>query len=59
MASAEAAFRAVYDGDRQITRIIPVQGDYSLDELVEWFCRLDVTLIEAGIHPSSEAVREI
>ena len=37
MPSAESAFRAVYDGDRQITRITPVQGDYSLDELVEWF----------------------
>ena len=37
MASAEAVFGAVYDGDRQITRIIPVQGEDSLDELVEWF----------------------
>ena len=58
-AAAEAAFRAAYSGDRMITQIIPVQGDYSLDQLVEWFYILDGALIESGIPPARASVREI
>ena len=58
-AAAEAAFRAAYSGDRKITQIIPVQGDYSLDQLVEWFYILDGALIESGIPPAWASVREI
>ena len=58
-ASAEAAFRAAYSGDREITQIIPVQGDYSFDQLVEWFYILDIALIESGIPPAMASVREV
>ena len=58
-AAAEVAFRAAYSGDRKITQIIPVQGDYSLDQLVEWFYILDGALIESGIPPARASVREI
>ena len=57
--SAEAAFRAAYNGDRDITRIIPVQGDFPFDQLVEWFYILDRALIESGILPARASVREI
>ena len=57
--SAEAAFRAAYNGDREITRIVPVQGDYSFDQLLEWFYILDRALIESGILPARASVREI
>ena len=58
-AAAEAAFRAAYHGSREITQIIPVQGDYSLDQLVEWFHILDRALIESGIPPARASVREV
>ena len=58
-AAAEAAFRAAYHGSREITQIIPVQGDYSFDQLVEWFHILDRALIESGIPPARASVREI
>ena len=58
-ASAEAAFRAAYDGDREVTQIIPVQGDYSFDKLVEWFYTLNRALIANDIHPSTGSVREL
>ena len=58
-AAAEVAFRAAYSGDLTITQIIPVQGDYSLDQLVEWFYILDGALIESGIPPARASVREI
>ncbi len=58
-AAAEAAFRAAYHGSREITQIIPVQGDYSFDQLVEWFHILDRALIESGIPPASTSVREV
>ena len=57
--AAKATFRAAYDGDREITRIIPVQGDYSFDELVQWFHALDKALVANDIHPSTGAVMEI
>ena len=57
-ASAEAAFRAAYRGDRQVTQIIPVQGAYSLDKLVEWYYILSKALIESGIHLSTTSVRQ-
>ena len=58
-AAAEAAFRAAYHGSCEITQIIPVQGDYSFDQLVEWFHILDRALIESGIPPARASVREI
>ena len=58
-AAAEAAFRAAYSGDHQITQIIPVQGDYSFDQLVEWFNILDRALIASGILPARASIREI
>ena len=58
-AATEAAFRAAYHGDREITQIIPVQGDYSFDQLFEWFNILDRALIESGIPPARASVREI
>ena len=57
--SAEAAFRAAYRGKRQVTRVIPVQGDYAFDDLLEWFYVLDGTLVREGIHPATGAVLEI
>ena len=57
--AAEAAFRPAYHGDREVTQIIPVQGDYSLDQLFEWFRILDRALIESGIPPARASVREI
>ena len=56
---AEAAFRAEYDGDRQVSKVIAVQGDYSFDQLVAWFKVLDRTLIESGIPPTRASIREI
>ena len=58
-AAAVAAFRAAYSGDREVTQIIPVQGDYSFDQLVEWFYILDRALIESGIPSVRASVREI
>ena len=57
--AAEAAFRAAYHGDREIAQIIPVQGDYSFDQLFEWFRILDRALFESGIPPAETSVREI
>ena len=58
-AAAEAAFRAAYYGDREVTQIIPVQGDYSFDQLFEWFRILDKALFESDIPPARASVREI
>ena len=58
-AAAEAAFRAAYKGDREIAQIIPVQGEYSFDQLFEWFNILDRALIESRIPPAESSVREI
>ena len=58
-AAAEAAFRAAYHGSHEVAQIIPVQGDYSFDQLVEWFYILDRALIESGIPPARASVREI
>jgi hypothetical protein len=58
--AAKAAFRAAYrGGGRQVDRIIPVQGDYAFNDLLEWFHVLDVAMVENGIHPSTGGVREI
>ena len=57
--TAEAAFRAAYRGDRQIDRIIPVQGDYAFNDLLEWFRVLDAAMVKNGIHPSTGGVYEI
>ncbi len=55
--SAEDAFRSAYNGDRAITQIIPVQGDYSFDQLVEWYHILDRAFAESDIHTGTGSVR--
>ena len=57
--SAEDAFLAAYRGKHQVTQIIPVQGDYAFDNLLEWFYTLDKAMVADGIHPSTGAVLEI
>ena len=57
--AAEGAFRAAYRGKRQVTRVIPVQGDYAFDNLLEWFYVLDGALVREDIHPATGAVLEI
>ena len=57
--AAKAAFRAAYRGDRQVDRIVPVQGDYAFNDLLEWFHVLDTAMVENGIHPTTGGVREI
>ena len=57
--AAKAAFRAAYRGDRQVDRIVPVQGDYAFNDLLEWFHVLDPAMVENGIHPSTGGVYEI
>ena len=57
-AAAEAAFRAAYSGDREVTQIIPVRGDYSLDQLVEWYYMLYNALASrSDIETSGGSVR--
>ena len=55
--SAEDAFRSAYNGDREITQIIPVQGDYSFDQLVEWYHILDRAFAESDIRTGTGSVR--
>lgn len=55
--SAEDAFRSAYNGDREITQIIPVQGDYSFDQLVEWYYILDRAFAESDIRTGTGSVR--
>ena len=57
--AAEAAFRAAYGGDRVVSQVIAVQGDYSFDQLVGWFNALDRAMIESGIPPARASIREI
>ena len=57
--AAKAAFRAAYRGDRQVDRIVPVQGDYAFNDLLEWFHVLGPAMVENGIHPSTGGVYEI
>ena len=57
--AAKAAFRAAYRGDRQVDRIVPVQGDYAFNDLLEWFHVLGTAMVENGIHPSTGGVYEI
>ena len=59
IAATEAAFRAAYRGKRQITDVVPVQGDYSFDQLLEWFRILDGALVREGIRPATGATLEI
>lgn len=58
IASAEEAFRAAYNGRRNITTVTPIQGEYAFDDLLTWFIQLDRALVAASIHPSSGAVLE-
>ena len=55
--AAETAFRAAYSKDSEITRIVPVQADHSLDELVNWLYDGVEALHAAGIETSSAGMR--
>ena len=55
-AAAEAVLRAAYYGDREISQIIPVQGDYSLDQLVEWYSILIPAFVASDIQFSEWSV---
>ena len=50
--AVEEAFRDVYRGNRQITRIVPAQGNYAYSDLLRWFHALDRALVREGIHPT-------
>ena len=56
-AAAETAFRAAYAKDSEITRIVPVQTDHSLDELVDWLYDGVNALERAGIETASAGMR--
>ena len=55
--AAETAFRAAYSKDSESTRIVPVQADHSLDELVNWLYDGVEALHAAGIETSSAGMR--
>ena len=58
--SAEAALREAYgDGVHTITQITPVQGQFPLDQLIEWYPVVNRALLANGIHPTTSAVLEI
>ena len=57
--AAEGAFRAAYQGKRQVTKVIPVRGAYAFDELLEWFYALDSALVAEEIYPATGAALEI
>ena len=57
--AAKDAFRAAYRGKRQVAQIIPVQGDYAFDDLLDWFYVLDTAMVQDGIYPTTGAVLEI
>ena len=57
--AAKAAFNQAYGEDsRSVTKITPVQGEYSFNDLVRWSYVLDRVLISAGIPPSTGSVSE-
>ena len=56
--AAESTFRAAYQDGREINQIVPVQGDYPFDVLVEWFHALDAAMVRDDIHPTTGAVLE-
>ena len=57
--SAKKAFEAAYNGQRNITTVVPVQGSYAFNDLVHWFRALDNAMIEYGIYMVSGSVREL
>lgn len=55
----EDAFRSAYGDTQRFQQIIPVQGDYSFDELVEWYYLLNPALHKNDIHPIWSGVMEL
>ena len=54
--AARAAFNKLYrEGASEIT-VAPVQGKYTMEQLVEWFQMTDRALLEAGIGATSGGV---
>ena len=57
--AAEEAFRDVYRGNRQITRIVPAQGNYEYSDLLRWFHALDKAMAGEGIFPEYGGVLQL
>ena len=57
--AAKNAFRAAGRSKYQVTQIIPVQGDYAFNDLVNWFHALDRAMVAADIHPTTGGVFEV
>ena len=57
--AAEEAFRDVYRGNRQITRIVPAQGNYAYSDLLRWFHALDKAMVGEGIFPEYGGVLQL
>ena len=56
-AEAEAAFRAIQNKDAQYTRIVPVQGNHSMDDLVDWFYQALKAFDDGGIQVNGAGLR--
>ena len=57
--AARDAFQAAYKGNRTVTQITPIKGEYAFDDLLTWFRTLDRAMLADGIYPSAGAAREI
>ena len=57
--AARDAFQAAYKGNRTVTQITPIKGEYAFDDLLTWFRTLDRVMLADGIYPSAGAAREI
>lgn len=56
-AEAEAAFRAAQNKDAQYTRVVPVQGNHSMDDLVDWFYQTLKAFDDGGIQVNGAGLR--
>ena len=54
--AARDAFQAAYKGNRTVTQITPIKGEYAFDDLLTWFRTLDRAMLADGIYPSAGAV---
>ena len=57
--AAEEVFRDVYRGNRQITRILPVPGNYAYSDLLRWFHAPDKAMVGEGIYPEYGGVLQL
>ena len=56
-AEAEEAFRASQNKDAQYTRVVPVQGNHSMDDLVDWFYQTLKAFDDGGIQVNGAGLR--